>query len=131
MAPNHQCTLALDPPAPGVTSPSSDIFSPGTVALDLEVDSPVVASSDDAQAESSNAIAKTNTVRVAKRSLTATNLTLDMFDATPVFDRFRGDECGQNRYQISPGWRASGAASRTTAITNEARIFRRGSSCQP
>ena len=82
MAPNHQCTLALDPPAPGVTSPSSDIFSPGTVALDLEVDSPVVASSDDAQAESSNAITKTNTVRVAKRSLTATNLTSHMFDAT-------------------------------------------------
>ena len=83
MAPNHQCTLALDPAAPGVTRPSSDIFSPGTVALDLEVDSPVVASSDDAQAESSNAITKTNTVRVAKRSLTATNLTSHMFDATP------------------------------------------------
>jgi hypothetical protein len=42
----------------------------------------VVASSDDAQAESSMAITKTNTMRIAKRSLTATNLTLDMFDAT-------------------------------------------------
>ena len=31
---DHQCTFALDPAAPGVTRPSSDIFSPGTVALD-------------------------------------------------------------------------------------------------
>jgi hypothetical protein len=82
MALTHQCTLALDPGAPGVTRPSSDIFSPGTVALDWEVDSPVVASSDDAQAESSDAVTKTNTVRVAKRFLTETNLTSHIFDAS-------------------------------------------------
>jgi hypothetical protein len=71
MAPNHQCTLALDPPAPGVTRPSSDIFSPGTVAVDREVDSLVVASSpDEAQAESKNATSKTRTPVSAARLIT-------------------------------------------------------------
>jgi hypothetical protein len=82
MAPNHQCTLALDPPAPGVTRPSSDIFSPGTVPVDGEADSLVVGSWEDAQAESSNAITKNKAVHIAKRWFTATNLTSDMFDAT-------------------------------------------------
>ena len=42
----------------------------------------MVGPSDDAQAESNNAIAENKTVHIAKRWLTATNLTSDMFDAT-------------------------------------------------
>jgi len=44
----------------------------------------VVGPSDDAQAESNNAIAENKTVHIAKRSLTATNLTSQVFDATRV-----------------------------------------------
>jgi hypothetical protein len=88
MRPNgvyYQCTLPLAPGPPGVNFPSSDIFSPGTGVPDVadwETESPPIVSSDDAQAASSDAIARSRTARSAKRSLTATNLARDMFDAS-------------------------------------------------
>jgi hypothetical protein len=81
---DYQCTLPLAPGPPGVNFPSSEIFSPGTGvpdAADVETESPPIESSDDAQAESSDATDKNRTARSANRSLTPTNLPRDIFDA--------------------------------------------------
>src|SRR5205807_9145416 len=68
---NHQCTLPLAPGPPGVNLPSSDVFSPGTGVPDVadeEAESPLIESSDVAQAESSDATTKNITAHSAKRS---------------------------------------------------------------
>jgi len=81
---HYQCTVPLAPGLPGVNFPSSDIFSPGTGVPDVadwETESPLIESSDDAQAGSSDATTRNRSARSAKRSFTALNLPLQMFDA--------------------------------------------------
>ena len=70
---NHQRTLPLAPGPPGVNLPSSDIFSPGTGVPDVageEAESPLIESSDVAQAESSDATTRNRTAHSVKRSFT-------------------------------------------------------------
>jgi hypothetical protein len=62
---------------------SSDVFSPGTAALEDEPESLVVDSlPDEAQAESSNAITKTRRPDRTARLITATNVSVDIPDAS-------------------------------------------------
>jgi hypothetical protein len=66
---DYQRTLPLAPGPPGVNFPSSDVFSPGTGVPDVaawEPKSPLIESSDDAHAESSDATTRNRTTLSAK-----------------------------------------------------------------
>src|SRR5262249_18595201 len=100
----YQCTVPLAPGAPGVKLPSSDFFSPGTGVPDVadgETEAPLIPSSDDAQAESSNAMTNNKTGSTAQRSFTRrTDLCKGLMQAA-VSGRFCSEERRQDRYQIS------------------------------
>jgi len=67
---NYQRTLALDPGGPGAKVSSPGTVSPGTAAVPCELDSSVVASSREAQADIRNAIAKNKAAHSPKRFIT-------------------------------------------------------------
>jgi hypothetical protein len=92
---DYQCTVPLAPGPPGVNFPSSDVFSPGTGVPDVadwETESPLAASSDDAQAESSNATTTNRTARSAKRSFTGRTYLCGCLMQAAVSGRFRSEE---------------------------------------
>jgi hypothetical protein len=78
----YQRTPALEPPAPGVTLPSSGIFSPGTGAPLCELGCSVITSLGEAQAEIRKAIAKNEAAGGTKRLIMGTNLIRGKFDAS-------------------------------------------------
>jgi hypothetical protein len=96
---DHQRTLPLAPGPPGVNFPSSDVFSPGTGVPDVaawEPESPLIESSDDEHAESSDATTRNRTTLSANRFFTRRTYLGRCLMQAAVSDRFGSGERQQN-----------------------------------
>jgi hypothetical protein len=101
---SYQCTVPLAPGPPGVNFPSSDTFSPGTVVSDVavgELESLLIESPDDAQADSSEPITRNRTARSAMRSFTAERYVRTYLMQAAVSGRFCGEARHGNRSQVA------------------------------
>ncbi len=101
----YQCTVPLAPGPPGLNFPSSDTLSPGTgvpAAAPGESESPPLnESSEDAHADSSDAITRNRTALSATRFFTRRTYPRRYLMQAAGSHRFSSEERQQDRYQIS------------------------------